>query len=58
MKDATEERKAHKYGQPFAEFFDALIRSTRAVIERDVLRASKELLWEQWKVRLSERSAG
>lgn len=47
----AEERSTHPEGKRFTGYFEALLHLPgRACWERDVLRASKETLWANWKL--------
>lgn len=45
----AEERSKHPEGKAFKSFFHDLLMSTKTCLERDVLRNSKEDLWNEWK---------
>lgn len=51
----AEERGKHREGKGFNRFFDRLMfNGTMSCWERDVLRGSKEYLWERWKERVAQ----
>lgn len=51
----AEERATHPQGDDFMDFFHGLmLYQTKSCWERDVLRATKDHLWEAWKARAAE----
>jgi hypothetical protein len=47
----AEERASHKEGPAFNAFFNRLLLDgTKSCWERDVVRATKEQIWNAWKV--------